>query len=240
MLTHFVVLSCLAIAFVATSLRAETEDDVVKFPTDKLVSALQNKQLAADFKLPENFREVARAKGDLNNDGVEDLALILKFVPAKSKPEDDAPQAILLFLGDKEKTYKLWKTGANHFLTNRSNRMTADGVGSFAIKKGVLTIQSDVAMSMGGWSAGGCTQKWRTEKDSDKLRLIGLTVDNIDRKCACGTTVDTNFVTGAEVDTSDRKKNGDQGKSTTKKKKGTPKTILWDEFDYEKYCEGGE
>ncbi len=71
------------------------------------------------------------------------------------------PQAVLIFTGDKTAKYTLWKLGASHFMDGTENLMEEGGVGLFQIEKGVLTVASDVSMSMGGWGADGCTLKWR-------------------------------------------------------------------------------
>jgi hypothetical protein len=127
-----------------------------------LRTALAGKPLVEGDLVPRGFAQVARAKGDLDGDGLDDLALIVrraeKKVPAKGGSEDehDVPQAVLIFTADGSGKYTLWKLGTTHFMDSSANLMEEGGVGTFAIKKGVLTIASDVSMSMGGWGAGGC------------------------------------------------------------------------------------
>ena len=81
--------------------------------------------------------------------------------PSDESDSDGVPQAVLIFAGDKSGKYLLWKLGASHFMDDGGNLMEKGGVGDFQIQNGVLTIASDVSMSMGGWSAGGCTSVTR-------------------------------------------------------------------------------
>ena len=142
---------------------------------------------------------------------------------------------MLIFAGDKSGKYTLWKLGATHFMDSADNLMEEGGVGTFEIKKGILTMVSDVSMSMGGWSAGGCTLKWRNGPAG--FQLIGLTVSDIDCKCACGTTKDTNYLTGLTIHTSDGDEAGNQRpKERVKRTRAKPQTILWESFDFDKMC----
>jgi hypothetical protein len=204
-------------------------------------AALAGKAVGEGALIPRGFAKVAEARGDLDGDGTDDLALIVRRAAkelqekAPSEDSDGVPQAVLIFTGDKSGKYTLWKLGASHFMDSTDNLMEKGGVGLFQIKKGVLTIASDVSMSMGGWSAGGCTLKWRNGPAG--FQLIGLTVSDIDRKCACGTTNDTDYLTGRTIFTSDQDTAGDQApKQKVKRTKAKPRTILWESFDFDKMC----
>jgi hypothetical protein len=223
-------------AFPTTPLAAFSPEDAATIRT-----ALAGMAVVEGALVPRGFAKVAEAKGDLNGDGTDDVALIVrrdakrKRAKAPSAEADGVPQAVLIFTGDKSGKYTLWKLGASHFMDGGENLMEEGGVGIFQIKKGILTVASDASMSMGGWDAGGCTLKWRNGPAG--LQLIGLTVSDIDRKCACGTTNDTNYLTGLTIYTSDRGKDGDQSpKEKVKRTRAKPQTILWESFDFDKMC----
>jgi hypothetical protein len=217
---------------------------------DAIRNAFESRKLSEKELAPNGFRKVAEAKGDLNADGIPDMAIIVhrlpKNLPASSLPEEDIEndededvrQYVVLFLGDKLGKYAFWKLGATHILDTNPNFMVEYGVGDFEIKKGVLSIASSISMSMGGWSAGGCTQKWRNDKLG--FRLIGLTITHVNRGCACGSTTDINFLTGLEIYGTDQDRNGNQmGKEQITKTKKKRKAVLWEHFDHEEMCQSG-
>src|SRR6267142_4352490 len=111
-------------------------------------------------------------------------------------------------LGDSSGTFTFWKLGAHHFVDSSRAFFEEDGIGRFEITKNVLVIESTTTTMKTSGDGGGCIQKWRNEKSG--LRLIGLTVNKIDRNCACGDSKDTNYLTGDEILTSDRDAHGRQ------------------------------
>jgi len=198
---------------------------------------------------------VAEARGDLNRDGVDDLALIIRekrpekddkdfgktSAGEKSQPDNEQeeesspPQVVVLFLGDKSGAFTFWKLGPHHFLDDFPNFIYEGGIGVFKIEKGVLIINSSISVSMGSWAAGGCTQKWRNDKSG--LRLIGMTIVDMSRACGCGNTKDVNYLTGDEIFSSDRAEGNQKAKKMkTERRKIEPKIILWDDFDYDTFC----
>jgi hypothetical protein len=224
-------------AFPVTARAAFGPEDVAT-----IQAALAGKAVVEGAVVPRGFAKVAGAKGDLDGDGTDDLALIVrraakdKHAQAPSDESDDyeVPQAVLIFTGDKSGKYTLWKLGAHHFMDGEKDLMNEGGVGILEIKKGVLTIASDVMMSVGS-GAGGCTLKWRNGPAG--FQLIGFTVVDVSRTCACGTTSDTNYLTGVTIYSSDRDKHGEQmAKEKVKRTKAKPQTILWESFDFEKMC----
>lgn len=203
-----------------------------------IVSSLKDRKLSEKDLIPEGFMKVAEARGDLNHDGIDDLALIIRM-----KADDDEAygtrQAVLLFTGDRSGTFTFWKVGAHHFVDSNGAFYEESGIGRFEIRKNVLVIHSTTTTIKPSGGGGGCVQKWRNEKSG--FRLIGLRVDKIDRFCACGDSIDTNYLTGDEILTSDRDADGAQTeKMKTTRTKGKTRMVLWDEFNYDLFCRIGK
>ncbi len=169
--------------------------------TKAVISSLKDRKLSAGDLVPDGFMKVAEVRGDLNRDGIDDMALIIRMKADDDAEPGEAPQAVLLFLGDSSGTFTFWKLGAHHFVDSNRAFFEEDGIGRFEITKNVLVIESTTTTIKTSGGGGGCIQKWRNEKSG--LRLIGLTVNKIDRNCACGDSKDTNYLTGDEILTSD-------------------------------------
>ncbi len=185
--------------------------------SDEIPTRQEFERDLAPAKKPSEYDAHASAKGDLDGDGVDEQVLIVQSAP--NHPQ----QSILIFKGD-----ELWKIGANHAIEDSDGMLDPHGIVGLNIQKGILEI------AMGPWGAS-CTQKWRNEPAG--LRLIGLTRMEIYRNCACGTIVDTNYVTGQSIMTSDHGPDGTQlSKEITRRTKIAPQTILWEDFNYKKYC----
>ena len=223
----------LSISLLATS-TVQDRSGLNSSGVDKIVSAFKDKKLADKDLIPAGYIKVKEARGDLNQDGIDDVVLIVQQNAAQDSDQSDLPQIILLFLGDKSGAFTFWKIGPHHFLNSNPNFISEGGVGELKIQNGVLIIQSETSLSMGGWGAGGCTQKWRSEKSG--FRLIGLTLVDMMRNCGCGDSRDTNYLTGDQILTSDRGPGGERAKKKITKTKRTPEVILWDDFDYDKFC----
>jgi hypothetical protein len=192
--------------------------------------------------VPRGFLRNGAAKGDLDGDGVEDLALIIHRDHRKLSHGHggDAPevlaQLVLLFRGDKSGKFTLWKSGDTHFADWVLSYSDDDNeVGLFEIKKGVLSIGSPLPLGGGSWTSQSCTVKWRNGPAG--FQLIGLTVDENDRRCACGSSTDTNLLTGLELYRTDRDDDGNQTKKErVVKKRRKRRTVLWDEFEWDESC----
>jgi hypothetical protein len=207
-----------------------------------LEESLAGKTFTAKQLVPRGLVKVAEAKGDLDGDGTDDVALIVHDDPKASKTPgggaadpDIFSQSVLLFHGDKSGKYLLWKVGETHFVDSHPNFMEQDGFGVLQIKKGVLTIGSSEMMSSGSWSSSDCTLKWRNGPAG--FQLIGLTTVEVDRSCACVSSSDTNLLTGLEIYSSNLSASGKQlKKDRVVKKRRKPEVVLWEDFEWEKMC----
>ncbi len=83
-------------------------------------------KLNEDQLIPKGFVAAKQTKGDMNGDGIADVALILHRELAKKKNLEktlddesddsfDLPKFVILFKGTADKPYELWKLGKHHF-----------------------------------------------------------------------------------------------------------------------------
>jgi hypothetical protein len=214
---------------------------------DLVEDALTGKSLSDKELVPRHFIKAAEAKGDLNGDNIDDLALILRWDPKVKRPlpknddgdqvDDSGSQLVAIFAGEKTGKYVLWTVDDGHFEAFDNSPGADNSVGLFQIKKGVLSIGSEPHIG-GSTFFSDCTTKWRNSPEG--LRLIGLTVMEADRACACGSTTDTNFLTGVQLSESDEAPGRQHAKRSQVKTKGKPKVILWQNFSWDDMCTPSE
>jgi hypothetical protein len=220
----------LVIGLIGLPVTATAADEVLS-----IEDALGGKILSDKELVPRGLVKVAEAKGDLNGDGIDDIALVLHLGPQAAGDADVLGQSVALFAGDKSGKYSLWKVGDSHFVDSIPDFMEPHGVGVFQIKKGVLTVGSSEMRSAGSWSSSDCTLKWRNGPTG--FQLIGLTIVELDRSCACVSSTDVNLLTGLHIYASDTGKGGKKlKKERVVKKKGKPQVVLWEDFDWEEMC----
>lgn len=207
---------------------------------DVVWKALEGKVLSEKQLVPRGFvKNGEGAKGDLDGDRLEDIVLIIhrdhrKLVRAPG--EDVLAQLILIFTAVEPGKYSAWLAG--YYADWDLDASDDDNEGQpLQIKKGVLTI--GWASPEGPMTGQNCTMKWRNGPAG--FQLIGLTVNDFDKRCACGSSSDTNYLTGVEIYETDQGKDGDQlKKPRTKKIRAKPQTILWEKLDWDKMCSSGE
>jgi hypothetical protein len=113
---------------------------------------LAGKRGPVDALVPAGLAKVTQARGDLDGDAIDDVALLVQQAPSSSG-EPERAQAILLFRGDRSGQFTLWKVGTQHFVVSVPNFMEPNGLGVFQIRKGVLTAASAEAKPC-RWAVG--------------------------------------------------------------------------------------
>lgn len=185
--------------------------------TDEIPTKQEFENDLEPAKKPYDYEARATVTGDIDADGNDEQVIIVQSAPGYPQ------QSMLIFKGD-----DLWKVGNSHVIEDSEGMLDPHGIVWLDIKKGILELAT------GPWGAS-CTQKWRGENGN--LRLIGLTQISMSRNCACGTIIDTNYLTGQTIMTSDRGPDGTQlEKERIVKTKKSPQTIWWEDFNYKKFC----
>ena len=219
--------------------------------------------------IPAGFKEIARAKGDLNDDEIDDIAIIIRDV-AHDKITDtgNQKQIVLVFLGNKSGGFSYWKIGAKHFVDNLRplvQSFAKDGTETYTsvdnIKDGrigtltipqyrknggvdELAIKNRILIIGADISnitgfSGIFTQKW--QKKGDDLYLIEFTISDFARLDAnyVSGDIDVNYLTGIITWYYTSEKKGKKIKSRIQKIKQDLKPVLWTDFDYYKFSDYG-
>lgn len=151
--------------------------------------------------IPKGYDTIEVVRGDLNKDGVEDIALALKHVDEDSFEMDEEPKRMLLVL---------LKQGAEYMLIGKSEKVLmcrhcggafGDPYAAISISNNILTIDHYGGSSW-RWTN---TQKFRYQQNA--VFLIGSTTDSFWNVSDCdGNGVgdagrkfkDTNWITGEQ------------------------------------------
>jgi len=162
------------------------------FPVKDLPS--EGKALV-DF-VPKGWTVEDQAKGDLNGDGVADIAAVLvqgKPDGGRSEAGDELQRAVIVLLGsDKD---KFIRAGTNSkFLSCKGCGGIKEGAG-IGIKKGVLVVDQ---MS-GSREFANETLRFRYDPGTQRFVLIGRDVETGDGARGTGTTVSSNYLTGRKI-----------------------------------------
>lgn len=234
------VVTFLAGMAVSSALAQEGEPPPVNFPT------LATQGADAKAFVPEGWKLESEIKGDLDKDGNDDLALVLRMADPTNviKPYegsdtmlDTNPRMLAVALAGKD-GYRLGFE--NHTLIPRNvNSSQEDPLtesGGVTIENGNLKIGLYLFMTAGGWDMGNTSFTFRIEKE--KLRLIGYDSYNVHRASGVIEEVSINLLTGKVILTTGNISE-DEGKSTVKRLKKNPVIAIDDLGEWgEKFAPG--
>ncbi len=187
-------------AFLATPALGQ---DFVVPPAD--YPTLPAEAAGAEGFVPKGWRLEAQASGDLNKDGIADLAIVLQDTdPAKlvehdglgASPLDSNPRLLAVAFGERGGDYKLATT--NHTLIpRRVDPVIADPLdeaGGIGIARGGLQIKLYLFSSAGSWDTRDASFTFRWQKGA--FRLIGFDATNVQRNTGVVETNSVNYLTG--------------------------------------------
>jgi hypothetical protein len=149
--------------------------------------------------VPTGYDTLAIARGDLNNDKLEDLALVLKSKKEDGNAEDkfDPPQRLLVVILKSNVGYKTAVKSDSAILCLGCGGIFGDPFAAIEIRKGVLIIHH-FGGSNWRW---GYTHRYRYQQND--FYLIGETSRAIHSAMYCdklkdhvGTLEDVNYLTG--------------------------------------------
>lgn len=149
--------------------------------------------------IPKGWKTLKKATGDLNKDGIDDVALVVQNTDP-SKISTDSPmemnandrQLIILFGKKKADCYSL-STKSETFILKHDQENMDEPFEDISISKGTLKISFKEFYTMGSWSTGSSDYIWRFQ-DGD-FKLIGANTSNFHRADGDAVDVSVNFST---------------------------------------------
>ena len=161
-------------------------------------------------------------EGDLNNDGIKDRAFVIE---GKSKNEEAAPRALLIALGNEDKSYTLSAKAENAILRADEGGFWGDPFEKISIDRGSIVI------SFYGGSNWRWFSSYRFRFQDNDWYLIGATRGSYFTRTTTRENADEtdyNLLTWAYI----QKKANEQGVvETTKGNRGRKPLVTLKEFD---------
>jgi hypothetical protein len=162
----------------------------------KIPALSKNGKTLADF-VPRGWSVKARAEGDLNKDGRNDVAAILIFDGENSGKEkfEDYPRLLVFLLRQPDDTLQLSAASDQVILGKNMGGVYGDPFQSLKIEHGTVVVNH----------YGGSREKWgnvyRFRYQEGDWFLIGKTIFTSDSLSRKKDTTDTNLLTGKVIET---------------------------------------
>ncbi len=212
----------LCLALIGMSAAAGAQDLAIP---DATYPPLARQAAAAEGFVPKGWVLETQASGDLNQDGVADLALVVRQNDPKNivenpglgaNPLDTNPRILAVaFRNGAGGDYVL---GAeNHTLIPRHTDPVMDdpfGDKGLTIERGNLRVNLSLWLSAGGWDMSGITYTLRHR--NGRLELIGYDRSTTNRSSLDTTDVSVNYLTGKMKITTGNSNSDKPGKVTWK------------------------
>lgn len=198
---HGATLAILGGLFLPTATAAqEPEIPPVRYPVLPAAAA------RAEGFVPAGWAIERRAQGDLNGDGVADLALVLRSRDPRNiirhddlgeNPFDTNPRILAVALATpRGQGYRL--AVQNHSLIGRRDNSAqldpfGEEDGRLAIERGTLRLSLHLFMSAGGWTMANYHYTFRWQGNA--LRLVGYDSNSVQRNSGEAETLSVNYLT---------------------------------------------
>ena len=136
-----------------------------------------------DF-IPKGWKILRTVKGDLNNDKLEDTAIVIEKDDKKNIKKNDSlgpeylnlnPRVLLVVFKQKDGTYVLAVKNDKGFIQSEGdeeNPTLMDTLDEISIKNNILKIDFNYVLSAGSWAASHTVYTFRFQ--NNRFELIGL------------------------------------------------------------------
>lgn len=191
--------AAILVAAVAAAASAQDPGDQEIPPVD--YSAIARTAASPAGFVPQGWKQVQLAEGDLNRDGKPDFAMVVRMDSAANRiapswnPETryDTNPWMLIAAFRKGSAYEL--AVADHSLIPRHENPNADEeFDEIKIANGNLKVVMHLFMSAGGWQMGGSAYTFRWQDGG--FKLIGFDRDSVMRNSGETEEVSINYLTG--------------------------------------------
>jgi hypothetical protein len=145
--------------------------------------------------IPNNWTLLDSTQGDLNKDKQKDLVLIVQHKDSVTIINNDndtvltQPRILIILLYDQETNQYQLVENINSFILNHDNPNMEEPYQDISINNGVLKIDFNIFMNMGGWGMSNNSYKFRFQ-DTDFV-LIGADYNYVNR--ASGETEERSY-----------------------------------------------
>lgn len=149
--------------------------------------------------IPEVWEVLKKAKGDLNKDGFDDVAMVIQntdprkysgVVPMRINSND---RKLIILFGQKKAGCYTLNTKSETFILMHEQENMDDPFEDMTISKGTLKISFKEFYNMGSWSSGNYSYIWRFQ--DGEFKLIGANTLNYHRGSGDATETSVNFST---------------------------------------------
>lgn len=103
-----------------------------------------------EYFVPKGWDILAQAKGDINKDGIEDYAVVIKDLDEDMNEEKDYQRIFIVLLRNKDRSCYLYHASEKAILCKRCGGVFGDPFQSLVIKNGELSIEH----------FGGSAERW--------------------------------------------------------------------------------
>jgi len=162
---------------------------LIKFSAVVLVSC--QAMVGQGLSIPENYTLVDSIRGDLNRDGIDELAVAYTTAVENEETLESVPRELIIYQKEGN-AWVVWKKSAKALYGSRDGGMMGDPFGGIEIKKGLLLVNQNGGSS---WKWGH-TDTYRYQEGA--FYLIGYS-SNYGKPCEYWTDVDFNLSTGKMI-----------------------------------------
>ena len=168
---------------------------------DDTTSDNKEPEVCNDVKsfVPEGWEIVNQEKGDLNKDGISDVALVIQETDSEKIEKidgitlDSNPRELIILFGKAQKDCFELNTKSETFIVAHEDEIMEDPFDGIEIKNGTLRITFKIFYSMGSWVSANYGYIWRFQDDT--FKLIGANSSEFSRADGEAEAISINFST---------------------------------------------